>query len=266
MTGTRLAVGLGGLAVLLPAILFGGVPAVVIIVALAGLICIDEYARMAFPGEHQVHFAFLVLAIGAVFASTLWGGITAGAGAAAGAILASMAFVALRPGATLEGAADRAGRLVLGLAWLSLLTVLPLLRSLDHGLMWVFLALTIPWAGDTGAYFAGRTFGKHKMAPRVSPKKTWEGFAGGITLSIVGVLIVRAVEGGTLGIVQSVLLGGLLSASSVVGDLSESVLKRAFGVKDAGRILPGHGGILDRIDSLLFVAPLLYLYASTFSG
>ncbi len=262
MTSTRLAAAGVGLAILLPAILWGGPIAVSVLVGLFGLIALDEYARMAFPADHWLAFGWLALVTGALYGCALGGGPALAAAAYAVGTLATMAFVALRPGASLDGAADRAGRYLLGFTWVGLLGTVALLRWHDHGVMWVFVALTIPWAGDTGAYFAGRAFGRHKMAPRVSPKKTWEGFAGGILTSIVGVLIVRAVEGQTLGVVESVLLGGLLSASAVVGDLSESALKRAFGVKDSGWIMPGHGGILDRVDSLLFVAPLLYVYVT----
>lgn len=263
MTGTRLFVALIGLAVLLPAILWGGPVAVEIIVAIALLIGLDEYARMAFPDDQRAALAWQALAAALFFVAALHGGPIWAAAAAAFAIMGSMGFVALRPGASLAGAADRVGRHVLGIAWVGgLLVFLPLIRGLDHGVAWIFLVLTIPWAGDTGAYFAGRAFGKHKMAPKVSPKKTWEGFAGGLLTSILGVFIVRAVGDLPISILEGVLLGAVLGAAAVMGDLSESLLKRAFDVKDSGWIMPGHGGLLDRIDSLLFVAPWLYAFAA----
>jgi len=263
VTGTRLAAALVGLAVLLPAILWGGPIAVEIIVAVAIVIGLDEYARMAFPDDHRAAFAWQTVASALLFAAVLHGGPVWAGGAAAIGVMGSMGLVALRPPESLHHAADRVARHVLGIAWVcGLLLFLPLIRRLDGGVAWIFLVLTIPWAGDTGAYFAGRAFGKHPMAPRVSPKKTWEGFVGGIVTSVVGVFIVRAVGDLPLGVVQAVLLGATLSAAAVLGDLSESLLKRAFDVKDSGWIMPGHGGILDRIDSLLFVAPLLYTFAA----
>lgn len=262
MTGTRLVVALIGLAVLLPAILWGGPVAVEIIVAIALLIGLDEYARMAFPADNWPAFAWQAAASAVLFVAVLHGGPVWAGAAAAFAVMGSLGFVALRPGDSLQGAADRVGRHVLGIGWVGLLLFLPLIRGLDHGVAWIFLVLTIPWAGDTGAYFAGRAFGKHPLAPRVSPKKTWEGFAGGLVAAIVGVFIVRAVADLPIALWEAVALGAALGSAAVLGDLSESLLKRAFDVKDSGWIMPGHGGILDRIDSLLFVAPLLYAFAA----
>ncbi len=129
----------------------------------------------------------------------------------------------------------------------------------DAGLYYVIFALLIVWSTDTGAYFIGRQFGKHKLAPHVSPNKTVEGFIGGIICALV-------IAGGfyyfaDLPLSITVILLGLvvLSIFGQLGDLVESALKRYYGVKDSGKILPGHGGILDRFDSLLFVLPLLHI-------
>jgi phosphatidate cytidylyltransferase len=132
------------------------------------------------------------------------------------------------------------------------------------GVSWVLLAFVVTWGNDTLAYFAGHAFGRHRMMERISPRKTWEGFAGGAVGSIAGALACRWL----LPELQVVSAGGmaLLGAGGAVlgplGDLCESLLKRAAGVKDSGRIIPGHGGLLDRIDALLFVAPWIYLWAA----
>lgn len=122
---------------------------------------------------------------------------------------------------------------------------------------WVLFTLALVWAADTGAYFAGRFLGKVPLAPRVSPKKTWEGVIGGLIVSGV----VAAVGGAWLGASGfafiSLCVG--VAAISVVGDLAESMLKRAAGLKDSGSIFPGHGGVLDRIDSVTAAAPALAL-------
>lgn len=257
---TRLVAALVGLAVLLPALVLGGNVAVEIIVPLAAALCVLEYAGMAFPDDRAVASAWMLLGAGVVYAAALYvpGAPVAWLGGVV--VIATLIFVTLRPGASLEGAADRVGRYLVGMGWIGLLAFLPLVRRLEHGLAWVFLILVISWLGDTGAYFAGRFFGKRKLYPRVSPKKTWAGAVGGVVAAALGALVVREVAPLGLGLAETVLLAALLCVAGILGDLSESLLKRAFSVKDSGWILPGHGGMLDRIDSLLFVAPLLYGY------
>jgi phosphatidate cytidylyltransferase len=121
----------------------------------------------------------------------------------------------------------------------------------------VLFTFALVWAADTGAYFAGRFLGKVPLAPRVSPKKTWEGVIGGLLVSGG----VAAVGGSWLGVsgFPFISLCVAVAAISVVGDLTESMLKRAAGLKDSGSIFPGHGGVLDRIDSVTAAAPILAL-------
>ena len=125
--------------------------------------------------------------------------------------------------------------------------------------MMLFL-LAATWLGDTGAYFAGRFFGRTKLFERISPKKTWEGAIGGLVVSSLGAAAIARATGLPFGLLEAILLAAVLDIAGVVGDLAESMLKRAWGVKDSGWIMPGHGGILDRIDSLLFTAPLLWAW------
>ncbi|MDQ3661500.1 MAG: phosphatidate cytidylyltransferase [Actinomycetota bacterium] len=118
-------------------------------------------------------------------------------------------------------------------------------------------------ADDIGAFFVGRKWGVHKLAPRVSPGKTWEGFAGGLVATVAaGALAGTVVE--PLGLVGGVVLGLLCGLIAPAGDLMESLFKREMGIKDSGRLLPGHGGVLDRLDALIFCAPAAYLYAIFF--
>ena len=135
-----------------------------------------------------------------------------------------------------------------------------LLRDADQGRSWVFIGILGTFAVDTGAYAVGVLFGRHKMAPRVSPKKTWEGAAGGLVAGIVGILLLNRLF--DTGVAASVLLPFAIAAppAAMAGDLLESWMKRRMGVKDASGLLPGHGGFLDRLDSLLFVLPLLYVF------
>ena len=116
----------------------------------------------------------------------------------------------------------------------------------------------IIWTNDTFAYLSGLAFGRHKLFERISPKKTWEGFFGGIIVSVfAGVFLHRFLD--TISLQNWLIITGLVAISSVLGDLIESLFKRHAGLKDSGSIMPGHGGILDRIDSVLLVAPVLYL-------
>ena len=133
---------------------------------------------------------------------------------------------------------------------------------LRFGVGWVILAFVTTWANDTFAYFAGHSFGRHKLYERISPKKTWEGFAGGIAGSVVGALVTRwLLLAGELSVPAAVVVGLGAAVLGPLGDLAESMIKRAAGVKDSSRIIPGHGGLLDRIDALLFVGPWVYVCA-----
>jgi phosphatidate cytidylyltransferase len=126
-----------------------------------------------------------------------------------------------------------------------------------YGVVLILIAVVGPWISDSGAYFAGRFFGRHPMFPTLSPKKTIEGGAGGLLLTV---LIVAPLSFQLLhfGLTKALLIGAVVSVSSQAGDLFESSLKRILDVKDLGTFLPGHGGILDRVDSLLFTAPAVY--------
>lgn len=115
------------------------------------------------------------------------------------------------------------------------------------------------WLSDVGGYFAGINFGKHKLLERVSPKKTWEGVGGGVVLCLIGAYILSQFLP-LMSTAQWLLFGAIVCISSVIGDLIESMLKRSANVKDSGDILPGHGGILDRFDSVLFVIPIAYIF------
>lgn len=126
-----------------------------------------------------------------------------------------------------------------------------------YGLVWLLYVLLLVWAADTGAYFAGRAFGRHKLAPRVSPGKTWEGAAGGLALVAVLAFFAAPVLGAQRPVLLAVSL--VVACFSIVGDLTESLFKRHAGLKDSGRLIPGHGGVLDRVDSIMAAAPLMLL-------
>lgn len=124
-------------------------------------------------------------------------------------------------------------------------------------LMLVFACVVL---SDTGAYYVGRTLGRHKMSPRLSPKKTWEGAAGGLLASVGGGCLAHFWFYQRLPLTHAIALGLLLGVAGIFGDLAESTLKRVAGIKDSSALLPGHGGVLDRLDGLLFAGPVLYYY------
>ncbi len=254
----RIAAGLIGVAVLVPSLIWGGILTVDLFVWAALGVGLFEYGRMAFPKEPVLRAA--VAAGGAlVYASLVYLQLVAvGPLLIALTLGAFLLVMAVTP--SMEGAADRVGRLLLGMLYVGgLMAFIPLVRRLDDGVGWIFVLLAASWLGDTGAYFAGRALGKHKLAPSLSPKKTWEGAIGGFFTSMGGAVLFGWLFGVDASWVILAVLGGVLDAFGVLGDLAESMLKRAFGVKDSGGILPGHGGILDRVDSVLFAAPVLYL-------
>ena len=129
-----------------------------------------------------------------------------------------------------------------------------------YGHRWLFVAVAIVWAADTGAYFAGRHYGRRKLSPRISPNKTVEGLAGGLVCGLAVALALAPLAGATLAQLPAVALVALVAvAFSVVGDLFESLLKRHVGAKDSGDLIPGHGGILDRIDGVIAALPVFAL-------
>jgi len=171
----------------------------------------------------------------------------------------------------LDGAPQRVA--ASALAWVycgGLISTVSGLR-IHFGFAWAILAFVVSWMNDIFAYFGGRYLGRTPFYPKISPKKTWEGFAGGVLGSVLGALGTKAVfllvpqpagEVFRLSWAGCVGLGLGASVLGPLGDLAESMLKRAAGVKDSGSLIPGHGGLLDRIDALLFVAPWVYLWAT----
>ncbi len=172
-------------------------------------------------------------------------------------ILVGSGAVAISARAPLEQGAASLGLLAFGIPYFALPAAsLYRLQVFDP---WVLLLLlVIVWLGDSGAYYIGKTWGRLKLAPRVSPNKTWEGSAASLAAGLLAAAVwsywrLGGVDGRIL------LLAGLVSIAAQIGDLVESLLKRGAGVKDSGQILPGHGGVLDRMDALLFAAPVMWL-------
>ncbi len=160
-----------------------------------------------------------------------------------------------RPNAPTDLLLTISGAIYLGLT----LRFLALMRHRDDGLWWLIVMALSVWVMDSGAYFTGRAIGKHKFWPRISPKKTWEGFFGGLifgTLAATALVQFLIPQGNWW---QGAMLGVIIGIVGPLGDLSESLFKRQAGEKDSSNLIPGHGGFFDRIDSFIFVAPVMYL-------
>jgi phosphatidate cytidylyltransferase len=179
------------------------------------------------------------------------------------------AFVVYGLGGVRQSATTSFGVTLLGVAWVGAgIGCLLLIRDIPEFGFWAVMAVLFTvFAADTGAFFVGRTFGRHSLAPAISPKKSWEGLVGGV-LAAVGMafVILYKDRADFLSIPESLLLGLVIALAAVLGDLFESAVKRDLEVKDSGRVLGGHGGMLDRLDSLLWAGPAAYFTILAFGS
>ena len=221
-----------------------------------GVLCYREYARMTDAWAMPGYVAGLLILIAPLNQAALILFLTALAVLCLTLSSEDFGKGTARAAATVMGVAYIFG------AWKTAILLheidSPAIGHLTAGSYWLMFALVMNWVGDTGAYYVGRAFGKHKLAPHVSPGKSWEGAAASAVTAIVfGLIYLPLTIGGT-----SLWAAGGISlvanAAGQVGDLAESALKRGAGVKDSGTMLPGHGGMLDRVDSSLFAMPVVY--------
>jgi phosphatidate cytidylyltransferase len=179
-----------------------------------------------------------------------------------GLAMAVLIFFLFRTG-EMETVAARAAFAVTGILWAGgLLAATGALRLLPDGEAWLYLACVLAWGSDTGAYFAGKYLGKQKLYEKVSPNKTWAGAIGGVIAATAGAFGLTYLYGAPkIDPIQLALIAPLTAALGQIGDLAESLLKRSVGAKDSGKIMPGHGGLFDRVDALVFAGPALLAYA-----
>jgi len=261
MLSTRLATAAVALPALwlmiayLPQWLFAGF---IVAVTAVGL---HEYFTMALADhglERRAGIAWGLVVAGAVVSRRpeLWGGALA-LGVMGGLMLAVV------HGVDLAGAVNRLGLVLLGVLYVGFfLPHAVLLRGAAEGWRWVLFAVFVAMGSDSGGFFAGRAFGRRKLAPAVSPGKTVEGVIGAAGGAMLVAGLTRWLFFPSLGRGEALGLAVTISLLAQLGDLGESALKRAFGAKDSGWIIPGHGGILDRLDSILFPVVFAYYYAS----
>ncbi len=234
-----------------------------------------EYCGMAFPERLNERVLFTGMAVLIAVAIAVQGaGGPAGTGplrasivgaAITAMIIGSLLWVLIGRSDFENGLADL-GRGILGVLYTAfLLPHFVLLHSLPHGPDWVVFVVLIAMLGDSGGYFTGRTFGRHKLSPRISPSKTVEGAVGSVLAAMLGGVATKLILLPFLSWTEVLLLAFGQVILGQLGDLCESIMKRTYGAKDSGRLFPGHGGVLDRIDSLVFPVAAMYYYVSWFS-
>jgi phosphatidate cytidylyltransferase len=234
-----------------------GFGALMLVIAAIGL---REYGAITLAGSNvRLRVGLIVLGVG--LAAGLYALPAFTVVWVLAAFVGTSALVLFHPG-DIPAAGARLGIAAFGVFYLGLLCapMAILQRDVPHGRAWVMLAIALTFSNDTGAYFAGRGLGRHKLYPAVSPAKTVEGAIGGMLAGLLVMLGARATFVPWLTIKDCLLAALPAGVIGPTGDLVESLIKRAFGVKDSGKLIPGHGGILDRIDALLFVSAWLYVY------
>ncbi|MBE3587084.1 MAG: phosphatidate cytidylyltransferase [Thermoanaerobacteraceae bacterium] len=255
----RILSALVGIPLIVVAVWHGSLPLFILtgllmILASMEIVAIFQRIRLYLPLWLSLGSSLLLLILTYIYRDAVWG-----VAAVPLLFLILLTMVLQYPGFTpVEGAVT-----LLSTFYVGLFVFLYLLRLLPDGWIWLIFTLVGTWSSDTLAYFIGRRWGRHQLAPVLSPGKTVEGALGGIAGSLgaaaVFSLIYPFIPRGPL-----LFLGLLLGVAALLGDLVESAFKRQAGVKDAGDIIPGHGGILDRFDSMLFTAPLVYYYVGRF--
>jgi phosphatidate cytidylyltransferase len=239
----------------LPPLAFSGV------VVLAGALALFEFYRICFSGRGH----FWLMGIGLTgFASLIIGTHRPDIiGPTLLVTLICIISVPLFSRSPLEESLKDGAMTFFGVLYIGLtLSTLSMTRLLPQGEWLIFFLLLVTWASDTGAYYIGTLYGRHRLAPRISPKKTVEGLVGGLIGAIIIGYVARWWFLPELSGLDCLVLAILLTIAGLWGDLTESVMKRSVGMKDSGGILPGHGGMLDRLDSLLFAAPAFYYYVT----
>jgi phosphatidate cytidylyltransferase len=226
-----------------------------VLVALGSLVALHEFYAMARPLRPLVLAGFaggLLALFGAKLGGVEW---------MVGGFLATLvlAFLFFLVASTRAPATAAISSTVFGAAWIGFgLAFLLLLRGLpEHGRLAAFTVVIAVWVDDTAAYLIGRAVGRHKFSPAISPAKTWEGFVAGTAAGIFAVFVTLYHQH-FLSIPDSIVLGAVVAVAAALGDLFESAFKRDLAVKDSGRLLAGHGGVLDRVDAFLFAVPAAY--------
>lgn len=253
----RILTAIVGIPIFLGALLAGDWLWALLVLLLAGLAGVEmgrllQHQAGGTPSVGLVALGSILFVLAAYTSSS--GSVPAWEAIAVALLLVSLVREVLRPG---RRPAWGAGGTLLGALYTGgLFAHLVLLRNLPEGLSLLLLTIIGTWASDSGAFFVGRAFGRRRLAPEVSPKKTWEGAVGGVfAAALAGVVVASQTQ---LVWVLGAVLGAVVAVAGQMGDLAASAMKREAGVKDTGTLLPGHGGVIDRFDSLLFAGAVVY--------
>jgi len=249
-------------------LLFKGGPAALLVVVLAAHVAASlEYAGIVYHPSKDLLYTVLSIVLGAVLIVAVYrGAFHLVFSVLIGNLIIAAGVMVIRYEKQPE-AVTRMFRQVAGMVYIPLfLACLILIRNDPNGASWIFLILCLAFGGDTSAYYVGTYLGRHKLCPAVSPKKTIEGALGGLGGSLLVASLAKAWLIPSLSWVVAIPFFVIAASAGQMGDLFESAIKRSAGVKDSGALLPGHGGILDRIDGLLFVAPVTYLFKFYLTG
>jgi phosphatidate cytidylyltransferase len=230
------------------------------VVAASALGAVVEFVVMAFPARPRDRVVGILL--GTILIAALTGGPGPWAFAGLTAVVAFALVWSYVGHSDFERGLADTGLLLSGILYVALLMHFVWLRKVDDGPIWVTLVIATAMLGDSSGYFIGHAVGRRKLAPRVSPGKTVEGALGIVLGSVIGVVAGTALLLKRVTWTEAIALGVILAVLEQLGDLSESVMKRTFGAKESGWIFPGHGGFLDRIDSLLFPVSFVYYYTA----
>ncbi len=231
----------------------GGIPWLAGMVLVAGLGVYELSSALRQAGHHPVPAGgFLAVALPCI--AYVDPSLTLLLPAIALTIAASLVVAMMR--LTLDGAIVDWALSLAGMLYVTLPLAYFVALRVHQGLSWMLVALICTWTCDSAALLVGRTIGRHAFAPRISPKKTWEGTIGGVLVATVAGTVVAPLL--NMPALAGLVLGCAIAVAAVVGDLAESFIKRQLAIKDSGSLIPGHGGVLDRVDSLLFTVPLVY--------
>jgi phosphatidate cytidylyltransferase len=239
--------------------------ALTLLLVAGGALALMEFYRMSFAGRRNG----LLVGIGLTATALLIAHVHLPIGLSTILVVAVLALLLamILPSSSADHRLQDSSVTLFGILYLGItLSTLVATRGLFGGELLILFVLLVTWAADTGAYYVGTMWGRHLLAPAISPKKTYEGLIGGAVLALGIALLTQTWLEPQLSALDAVVLGLLLTATGLLGDLCESAIKRSAGVKDSGGILPGHGGMLDRIDSLLFTAPTFYYYVTVVRG
>lgn len=238
-----------------------------VLVAAAALLALTEFYRLHFrEGSDRMAVGLGLGLTGLLLASLQWPGVLSERSVFLLTVTALLTYRLVSPRELTQGLTDSAV-LVFGVVYIGLtMGCLLLIRALPGGEFLIFFLLLVTWAGDAGAYYAGTSLGRRKLAPVISPNKTVEGLIGGLILAVLVSVGAHLWFLPSFSLVDCLATGLLLTGAGVLGDLAESALKRSVGVKDSGTLIPAHGGMLDRLDSLLFTAPAFYYYVTLVKG